>query len=131
MTSRLGKCLCVTLIAACAGLVLPDWAQRTDAPVIAAADLRSWLLFIASDEEQGPPIFTEVAGVASSYIAEQLQAFGVEPAGDNGSYFQSVKVLGVRTRGTSTVTVTVKGQSRTFRDGEGVRFQRNQAAVGE
>lgn len=136
MSSRLGKFLLVALVVACAGLVLPVSAQRANGPVtaragipvIATTDLREWLTFIASDDAQGREVFTEGAGLASSYIAQKLRAFGVEPAGDNGSYFQTVKVLGVRTRGTSTVTVTVKGQSRTFRDGEGVRFQRNQGA---
>jgi hypothetical protein len=48
--------------------------------------------------------------------------------GTSGSYFQEVRVLGVRTRSNSSVTVTVNGQSRTFKDGEGVTFPRNQAA---
>ena len=37
-------------------------------------------------------------------------------------------MLGVRTRSNSSVTVTVNGQSRTFKDGEGVTFPRNQGA---
>ncbi len=126
MTSRLGKWIFAALVAACTGLVLPVAAQRGDEAAIDTADLRTWLSVISSDAVQGREIFTEGAGAASAYIAEQLKAIGVEPAGDDGSYFQSVKVLGVRNRGTSTVTVTVKGKSRTFRDGEGVRFQRNQ-----
>ena len=129
MTSRLGKCLFAALIAACGGLILPVSAQRAGTQVAAVDDLRTWLSVIASDTAQGREIFTEGAGFASSYIAEQLRSFGVEPAGDAGSYFQTVKVLGVRNRGTSTVTVTVNGQSRTFKDGEGVRFGRNQGAA--
>jgi hypothetical protein len=39
-----------------------------------------------------------------------------------------VRVLGVRTRSNSSVTVTVNGQSRTFKDGEGITFPRNQGA---
>jgi len=126
MPSRFGKCLLVTLVACCAWLVLPVYAQRAASDAITAADLRNWLSFIASDTTQGREIFTEGAGIASSYIADRLRTFDVEPAGENGTYFQTVKVLGVRNRGTSTVTVTVKGQSKTFKDGQGVRFQRNQ-----
>ena len=44
----------------------------------------------------------------------------MKPGGDRGSYFQEVRVLGVRTRSNSSVTVTVNGQTRTFKDGEGV-----------
>jgi len=49
----------------------------------------------------------------------------VKPAGENGTYFQSVKVLGVRTTSKASVTVEVNGQSRTFKDGEGITFPRN------
>ncbi len=128
MNVRPDKWLLAVLIACCGGMVLPLGAQRIDAPSIAIADLRTWLSVIASDTAQGREIFTEGAGLASAYIADQLAASGVEPAGDGGSFFQLVKVLGVRNRGTSSVTVTVKGQSRTFRDGEGVRFSRNQGS---
>jgi hypothetical protein len=128
MSSRIGHCIFSALVAACLALVLPVSAQSPAAAAIATTDLRHWLSFIASDAVQGRQIFTEGAGVAAAYIADELKALGIEPAGDDGGYFQTVKVLGVRNRGTSTVTVTVKGQTRTFRDGEGVRFQRNQGA---
>jgi hypothetical protein len=52
----------------------------------------------------------------------------VKPGGDRGTYFQDVRVLGVRTRSNSSLTVTVNGQSRTFKDGEGATFPRNQGA---
>src|SRR4029079_12824957 len=35
-------------------------------------------------------------------------------------------ILGMRVRSNSSVTVTVNGQSKTFKDGEGVTFPRNQ-----
>ncbi|MEQ1757640.1 MAG: M28 family peptidase [Vicinamibacterales bacterium] len=129
MGSRVGHVLFAALVAACLALVLPVSAQSPGPPAaISTADLRNWLSFIASDTAQGRQIFTEGAGVAAAYIADELKALGVEPAGEDGTFFQTVKVLGVRNRGTSTVTVTVRGQTRTFRDGEGVRFQRNQGA---
>ncbi len=37
-----------------------------------------------------------------------------------------MKVLGVHATSNSSVTVTVNGQTKTFKDGEGVTFQRNQ-----
>jgi hypothetical protein len=49
----------------------------------------------------------------------------VKPGGDDGIYFQTVKVLGVNLKRNSSVTVTVNGQSKTFKDGEGVTFQAN------
>ena len=101
-------------------------ATPMNASAFAEADLRGWLTHLASDELQGRQAYTEGIGLAGAYIARNLEQWGVAPAGDNGSYFQTVRVLGMRTRSNSSVTVTVKGQSRTFKDGEGVTFPRNQ-----
>jgi hypothetical protein len=51
----------------------------------------------------------------------------VQPAGDGG-YLQTVRVLGVRATSRSSVTVHAGGASRTFTDGDGVRFPRNAGA---
>jgi Peptidase family M28 len=87
--------------------------------------LKEWLSYIASDDLQGRQIYTEGLGLAAAYIADHLTEWGVKPGGDNGSYFQTVKVVGVKTTSRASVTVTVNGQSRTFKDGEGVVFARN------
>jgi hypothetical protein len=92
----------------------------------AEADLRAWLTYIASDGLQGRQAYTEGLGLAGAFIARNLEQWGVTPAGDDGTFFQTVRVLGMRTRSNSSVTVTVKGESRTFKDGEGVTFPRNQ-----
>ena len=89
------------------------------------ADLNQWLSFIASDELEGRQIYTEGLGLAAAYIADHLKEWGVKPGGDNGSYFQTVKVLGVRSQSKASVTVVVNGEKRTFKDGEGITFPRN------
>jgi hypothetical protein len=89
------------------------------------ADLREWLSYIASDDLQGRAVFSTGLGLAAAYIQQHLREWGVKPAGDNGSYLQTVKVLGVKAARHSTVTVTVAGERRTFTDGDAVRFQRN------
>ena len=61
----------------------------------------------------------------AAYIADHLKQWGVKPGGDNGSYFQVVKLLGVNVKRNSSVTVTVNGQTKTFKDGEGVTFPAN------
>jgi hypothetical protein len=88
-------------------------------------ELRRWLSYIASDELEGRAVFSEGLGLAAAYIAEQLRSFGVRPGGDNGSYFQRVRVLGVKSANRSTLTVEVDGRSRTFKDGEGLSFPKN------
>jgi hypothetical protein len=91
----------------------------------APRDLKEWLTYISSDDLQGRAVFSSGLGLAASYLEQHLREWGVRPAGDNGSYFQTVKVLGVRTTRHSTVTVTVAGERRTFADGDAVRFPRN------
>ena len=89
---------------------------------ITAGELKEWLTYIASDEFEGRNTFSEGLGLAAGYIAGQLKALGVKPGGPNGSYFQRVAVLGVKSDNKSTVTVEVNGQSRTFANKEGINF---------
>jgi len=92
---------------------------------IEPSELKEWLSYIASDELQGRQIYTEGLGLAAGYITQHLAEWGVKPGGEDGSYFQTVKVLGVRTNSNASVTVDVNGQTRTFKDGEGITFPRN------
>ena len=87
--------------------------------------LRTWLTYIASDDLEGRATFSEGLGLAAAYIAEQLKSAGVKPAGDHGTYFQRVEVVGVKSTNRSSVTVEVNGQKRTFKNLEGVRFASN------
>jgi hypothetical protein len=127
------RSLSATGLILCIALGLTAGAQAPRQPSISQDDLRTWLTYIASDELQGRLVYTEGLGLAGAYIADHLKQWGVKPGGDpalggtNGrSYFQQVRVLGIRTRSNSSVTLTVNGQSRTFKDGEGVTFPRNQ-----
>src|SRR6187431_2284734 len=131
MKSRRFSALCGAIVAAAVVFQGAGQAQvrkPTGVSAITPADLKEWLTYIASDELQGRQVYTEGLGLAGAYIADHLKEWGVKPGGDRGSYFQEVRVLGVRTRSNSSVTVTVNGQSRTFKDGEGITFPRNQGA---
>jgi hypothetical protein len=92
---------------------------------IEPGDLRRWLTYLASDELEGRATFSEGLGLAAAYLADQLRSFGIRPGGDHGSYFQRVRVLGVKSTNRSTLTVEVDGRTRTFKDGEGLSFPRN------
>src|SRR3989442_11687023 len=92
---------------------------------IKVQDLKEWLTYIASDELEGRAIFSTGIGLAAAYIEDHLRAWGVKPAGDRGSYLQTVRVLGVRTTNRSSVMVEVGGETRTFSQGQGVTFARN------
>ena len=100
-------------------------AASGGAGAIKTPDLREWLTYISSDELEGRAVFTAGFGLAAAYVEDHLRAWGVKPAGDHGSYLQTVRVLGVKTTSHATVSVTVNGETRTFADGEGITFPRN------
>src|SRR2546422_10023878 len=77
---------------------------------ITQEDLKEWLTYLASDELEGRNTYTEGLGLAAAYIAEHLHSWGLKPCGPNGSYFQRVSVLGVKSDNNSTVTVEANGQ---------------------
>ncbi|MEO6212513.1 MAG: M28 family peptidase [Vicinamibacterales bacterium] len=100
-------------------------AASKGAASITEADLKEWLTYIASDELQGRATYSEGLGLAAGYISAHLRQWGVRPAGDRGTYLQVVKVQGVKSVSKASVTVEVNGQTRTFKDGEGITFPRN------
>src|SRR5215468_9696183 len=126
MLSRRMTRMLVLIVTLCLTLsVVPAQNHKADKAGVQADDLNKWLSYLASDELEGRATFSEGLGLAAAYLAEQLQSWGVKPGGDNGSYFQRVRVLGVKSANHSTLTVEVNGQMRTFKDGEGVAFPKN------
>ncbi len=55
---------------------------------ITAAQLKSYLEFIASDELEGRDTPSRGLDIAAMYIADHLKAWGIKPGGTGGSYFQ-------------------------------------------
>ncbi len=94
-------------------------SKKTDGnELVKEADMKALLTTLSSDEYEGRATFSEGLGLAAGYIECQLKSWGVKPGGDNGSYFQRVRVLGVKATNHTTVTVEANGQSRTFKNGE-------------
>jgi hypothetical protein len=89
------------------------------------AGMREWLTYLSSDQLQGRQVFTEGYGLAAAYVADHLRQWGLKPLGDDGTYFQTVKLRGYRVTRNSSVTVEVNGESRTFRHGDHVTFPAN------
>ncbi len=92
---------------------------------VKVADMKEFLVTLSSDEYEGRATFSEGLGLAAGYIAGQLKSWGVKPGGDNGSYFQRVRVLGVKSQNRTTVTVEANGKTRTFKNGEGISIPAN------
>jgi Zn-dependent M28 family amino/carboxypeptidase len=84
-------------------LVACNQAPVAEAPVAAPAGpaedeiqeaaLVQHVQTLASDEMEGRAPSTPGGQRAADYIADQLKAMGVEPAGENGTYFQQVPII--------------------------------------
>ncbi len=82
---------------------------------ITAAQLKAYLSFIASDELEGRNTPSRGLNTAAQFLATQLMRFGAKPAGEDGSYFQTLKLSQV-TIDPSMTMAEVSG--RTWKYGE-------------
>lgn len=64
-------------------------AETGFSPEISEADLREQVGFLASDRLEGRMTGSRGTEMASEYIAEYLATNGVQPLGDDGTYFQT------------------------------------------
>ena len=89
-------------------------AARTHTPrpttaEITAADLRTRLFIFADDSMQGREAGTAGNVKGTDYIAAEIKKMGLVPAGDNGSYFQTIP-LKTRTMGANP-SISVNGSA--------------------
>lgn len=109
MKRSLSPVLAVALLAAC-------HAHRAEAPPAAPAggteaaitprDLERRLYLIAHDSMMGRETGSEGAYKAAEYVASEYRRLGLEPAGDNGTYFQTVPFWTVAPDPQSRLTTT-------------------------
>lgn len=75
---------------------------------ISGEKIRAHVKYLASDELEGRGVGTKGEKLATDYIASELQAQGVKPAGDNGGYFQRVPLVGSTTESSATLTLSTQ-----------------------
>ncbi|HEY7447725.1 MAG TPA: M28 family peptidase [Vicinamibacterales bacterium] len=110
-SGRLGVALALTV----AALGIPGRAATQQ---IESQTYLEHIKFLSSDELQGRGNGTPGLERAADYIAMQFRAAGLEPAGDDGTYFQKFELVSGLSVGTSnTVTMTGPQGSRTLRLG--------------
>lgn len=61
-------------------------------PEISASDIYSHIEFLASDSLQGRESGTEFEALASNYIIQKFEEFGVQPKGDDGTFLQAFTI---------------------------------------
>src|SRR5215470_9202287 len=86
-------------------LVIGTIAFAQDSTV-SAQRIREHTRALASDEMEGRGVGTRGEKLATEYIANQLALAGAKPAGDNGTWFQKVPLVGVATQPTSTLSAS-------------------------
>jgi Zn-dependent M28 family amino/carboxypeptidase len=64
--------------------------------------IRAQVKFLASDLLEGRGTGARGGDIAAEYIATQFALYGLQPAGDHGSYLQKVAMLGIATQDDST-----------------------------
>ena len=87
------------ILAAVAAVVLcasAAAAQPTPQMQRSAHNVRAHMTFLASDLLQGREAGSPGYDIAANYVASQFQQLGLTPAGDRGSYFQSVPLVAFR-----------------------------------
>ena len=79
-----------------------------------AQRIREQTRFLGSDLMEGRGIGQRGGQLATEYIANQLALAGARPAGENGSFFQKVPLVGIETQPGSTLSASAKGQTVNF-----------------
>ena len=83
----------------------PKLAPSPTTAAISEADLKTRLYIFADDSMQGRAYGREGNMKGTTYIANELKRLGVEPAGDNGTYFQEMPVVQRKFARTSALSV--------------------------
>jgi Zn-dependent M28 family amino/carboxypeptidase len=84
-------------------------AVKRAVDLFSADAIKAHTTFLASDLLEGRGPGTRGDELAMEYIAAQFRASGVEPAGDHGTYFQKVALLGLTTLPEKTTLAFTKG----------------------
>jgi len=69
--------------------------------------MREHVKYLSSDKLEGRGVGTRGEKLATEYIAEQFRAAGAKPAGDNGTYFQRVPMIGAATEPSASLSAAL------------------------
>src|ERR1019366_2803964 len=83
---------------------LPPEAEKAMASVD-PEKIRAHVKFLASDLLEGRGTGARGGDIAAEYIATQFALYGLQPAGDHGSYLQQVAMVGIATQEDSAFPV--------------------------
>jgi hypothetical protein len=78
--------------------------------------IRAHTRFLASDFMEGRGVGARGGDLATEYLATQLALIGVKPAGDQGTYYQNLTLIGSATKGgEARLSATAAGKTVEFK----------------
>jgi Zn-dependent M28 family amino/carboxypeptidase len=72
-------------------------AAEAPLPMVDKEKIRAHVKYLSSDELEGRGTGQRGGDLAADYIGKQFASYGLKPAGDNGTFFQEVPMVGVKT----------------------------------
>jgi Zn-dependent M28 family amino/carboxypeptidase len=82
--------------------------------------IREHVKYLSSDQMEGRGVGEKGGQLATEYIADQFKLAGTKPAGDDGTYFQKVPLVGVEPLPSSQMSASVGSKSVDFHWGEDI-----------
>src|SRR5229473_3048188 len=77
-------------------------AAEAPLPQIDKEKIRAHVKYLSSDELEGRGTGQRGGDMAADYIGKQFASYGLKPAGDKGTFFQEVPMVGVKTLADTT-----------------------------
>src|SRR5579871_2871324 len=91
---------------------LPLFAQSGP---VSADRIRAHVKFLSSDLLEGRGVGQRGGDLATEYIATQFALAGAQPAGENGTYFQKVPLVGTAIQPSARMSASGNGKEVAFR----------------
>ena len=79
---------------------------------ISGERIRAHVKFLSSDLLEGRGVAVRGGDLATEYIATQFALAGAKPAGDDGTYFQKVPLVGIQTTPDSKLSASARRERR-------------------
>jgi len=89
--------------------------RKSTSPSISESTLRAHVRFLSDDMFEGRGTGARGGEMAAKYIASQLEEIGLKGAGDGGSFFQQVALVGVKADPNTKLIVSGRSDKETFK----------------
>jgi Zn-dependent M28 family amino/carboxypeptidase len=107
-----------TLVACAKGTAVAADPPGAGEPAVSIERIQAHVKYLASDRLEGRGVGTRGEELAIDYLAREFEKAGLKPAGERGTFFQTVPLLRVTTDTTATLAAAKGDQAVAFRPEE-------------